>query len=604
MAVLWVALFANNLRSLPVRVGFDDEHHLKYIEYIMLNRSLPLAKEGWEMFQPPLYYSVSALLLQSLGISAKSEAAVVVLRMLGCVAGLTQFAFLFGSIRLLFPDRPRCQWFGLIIAALLPTPLYLCHFVSNEMPAAALGSGAIYFTLRILRQDDSRLRPYIALGIFLGAALLTKFSSVVAVPVVLTVLAARSIHKRQTGAQTSFLNIGVAAAICLAVCGWHYVRVWKHFGNPFIGNWDPATGFVWWQDPGYRTLESFTRTGRALVAPFLSGLFSVPDGLYSTFWGDGLYGGGSAMAGRPPWNYELMAAGYLLSLLPMLAILVGFFCSIRQLVRQPKAEGFLLLGLSFSTLLPLILMTLKIPSYAQAKAFYALPALTPAIAFAAHGLDLQMRPRFMMASSLGVLISKILTLVLCAALGTWAMNSFASFWIRGQSAEAQFLLGGWRMLDNKSSDAITHFRRALRDDPNHARATIGLSTALVNLGEVSEALKLSEQLVREHPDDAECQVHLALTLVRVNQTDRAIAHLQRALELAPDHATAYFQLGAIFSLSNRSAEAEAALRQALRVSPGNADIHLALAQLLNKENRAKDAIDHFRTSLRLKPDNN
>jgi hypothetical protein len=59
-AALWSLLFWNNARLLPFNAGFDSTEHLQYISYIQEHRALPLPTEGWEMYQPPLYYLIAA----------------------------------------------------------------------------------------------------------------------------------------------------------------------------------------------------------------------------------------------------------------------------------------------------------------------------------------------------------------------------------------------------------------------------------------------------------------------------------------------------------------------------------------------------------------
>ncbi|MEY2492222.1 MAG: hypothetical protein QOH24_1173, partial [Verrucomicrobiota bacterium] len=58
-AILWLGLFYNNARLLPYSVGFDAQAHADYIKYVQERHSLPLPNEGYEMFQPPLYYILS-----------------------------------------------------------------------------------------------------------------------------------------------------------------------------------------------------------------------------------------------------------------------------------------------------------------------------------------------------------------------------------------------------------------------------------------------------------------------------------------------------------------------------------------------------------------
>ena len=136
---------------------------------------------------------------------------------------------------------------------------------------------------------------------------------------------------------------------------------------------------------GYHTAADYLRFGRSLVTPLFSGFAGFADGIYSTLWGDGLCGGASSV--NVAWNQQPMVAGYLWALVPTALILIGAVVAVTRFVRKPSSELFLLLGLSVVVALGLDFMTLKVPSYAQAKAFYGLSALTPLCFFGALGWE-------------------------------------------------------------------------------------------------------------------------------------------------------------------------------------------------------------------------
>jgi hypothetical protein len=132
MAVLWVALFCNNARMLPNMGGFDKRGHSDYIDYIQKHWTPPLPNQGWEMFQPPLYYGISAVTLSVFRLSVNDAAGAMVLGWLTMLFGIMHIALVFLSLRLLFPGQIGRQWVGLILAAFLPMLLYLSHYVTNE----------------------------------------------------------------------------------------------------------------------------------------------------------------------------------------------------------------------------------------------------------------------------------------------------------------------------------------------------------------------------------------------------------------------------------------------------------------------------------------
>ena len=411
-AVLALGLLGWHDRGLPPLLGFDAGPHLDYVRFIFNERRLPLATDGWSMYHPPLYYAVGAALFALAGPS------VAALRALNWLALVVQCAALLGSLRLLFPAEPRRVLAGFTVGACVPMQLYLAQYVTNELWAAAFASAALWLCLRVIVRDDRSTRSHLALGALLGAALLTKFSALLVALVVIAVLGGRLLVRRERVPRVWLSSVGAVAVALLLVAGWHYARVWRQFGSPLVGNWHEATGFRWWQDPGYRTIGDYLRFGDALTRPIYSAFDSCPDALYSTLWGDGLVGGRAHLEDAPPWRYELMFAGYWLALLPALGVAVGLVAAAVRLARAPAAEWALLLGLAGTTAFALLSLSLRLPFYAQCKAFYGLPALVPFAAFGAVGLDLLARRLGRAAPALWVL------------LGTWALCSFATYWAR------------------------------------------------------------------------------------------------------------------------------------------------------------------------------
>ena len=162
---LWGLLFWNNAGLMPFLQGFDSQYHLAYIKYVQERHALPLPTEGFEMFQPPLYYVLSAIALSLSGLSVESSSGILVLRFLTLVFGLLQFTLVFLSLRLCLPGRTMAQFVGLALAAFLPMQLYLSHYVTNETLAATLATASIYLGLRLLRTKDPSVSQFAWLGL-------------------------------------------------------------------------------------------------------------------------------------------------------------------------------------------------------------------------------------------------------------------------------------------------------------------------------------------------------------------------------------------------------------------------------------------------------
>lgn len=557
VAGLWLLLFWNNSRLLPFHAGFDAKEHLNYISYIQQHRSLPLPTEGWEMYQPPLYYVIAAASLSLWHLSVEDQLSISVLRWLGALFGIAQFVLIFFSLRLLLPIR--AAFIGLLLAAFLPMHLYMAHYVTNEMLAATLATAALYLCLHLLKSDATRASQFAWFGLTLGAAMLAKATAILLLPIVIAAIANKLVAAR-TPIVVSLRNLGLLLAICFAVCGWHYARIWLKFGTPLVGNWDVMSGFTWWQDPGYHTTADYLRFGRSLVNPLFSGFAGIADGIYSTLWGDGLCGGVSSLA--TPWNQQQMAAGYLWALIPAALILGGAGVAIGQLIRKPSSELFLLVGFCAVVGLGLIFMTLKVPSYAQAKAFYGLSALTPLCFFGGLGWKTLTKGR-----ARWQFVSGVLLLV-------WAMNSFASYWIVPSASHlyAVRAWGGQDKLDRAAAEAA----KAVEADSANAAARGLHALSLSELGHDEEAIKEAERAVELSPTDSDAHLDLAFSVKR-NDAVRAIVEARRAVELGAENSSAYqFLMNSLFE-SRRYTEASDLGPDWLVVSPYDVNAHSALA---------------------------
>jgi tetratricopeptide (TPR) repeat protein len=586
LAGLWALLFIHNAALVPPGMGFDSASHLEYIRYLQQRRALPFANEGFEMFQPPLYYGISALGLSLCGLSVAEGG--TFLRMFSMVLGVAQFTLIFLILRRLFPGRTGLQWVGLMFAAFLPMQLYLSHCVTNETLAATLASATIYLCLRLLQAKDRATAQYAGLGLCMGAALLSKVTDVLLVPFVIVVLAFKLARQRPSAGMW-LRTLGLTLAACFAVCGWYYFRVWNHFGTPFVGNWQVSSGFAWWQDYGYRTWADYARFGRALVNPLFSSFAGVADGVYSTLWGDGLCSGAQGLLYRPAWNYNLMAADYLLALVPTLMLLCGAGVALRRLVRQPASEHFLLLGFFAAAVFGLLWVSLTVPSYAEAKAFYGLCTLSVLCFFGAIGWEVLTRGRKLRQFALGTMLL------------VWAMSSFASFWVRAGSASTRTSVGLWLAADGKTDAALSEFAAAVAAEPANARARLCLAMTLKKAGRMTEALEHARRAVELNPSEPTAHWLLGSLLAGQGQAELAISEERKAVEVGPEYPLAYQYLADWYLQLGRYDEAIDAARAGLAVSPYLAALHHTLGLAWAGKGDLGTGANQLANAVRLRP---
>ncbi len=558
ISAMWLFLFWNNTRLLPFHAGFDSGEHLKYIDYIQQHWSLPSPTEGFEMYHPPLYFFIAASILSFFKLSITDPASVVVLRALGAVFGIAQCVLVFLTLRLLLPVRTAL--IGLMLAAFLPMHLYLMHYVTNELPTATLATLTLYLCLRLLKNETPRATQFVFVGLALGATMLTKSTGVLLFPIVIAAVCMKRSHTRAPFA-ISLRNLGLLVATCLAVCGWYYAHIWLKFGTPLLGNWDAISGFTWWQDPGYHTAADYLRFGRSLMTPLFSGFAGVADGIYSTLWGDGLSGGAASVS--VAWNLSPMIGGYLWAVVPTVLLLVGAGVTGVRFFRKPSAELFLLLALPVLVALSLGFMTLKVPSYTQAKAFYGLSALTSLCFFGAVGFETVTnrgpRVRFIIGTLLVI----------------WALNSLTTFCIIDSASlhlYAVKVLGQ----QGKIEQAATEAAKAVEADPLNASAHGYRALSLSELGDDAEAVKEAERAVQLAPTDSTAHLNLAIAAKRTD-IERTIAEARRAILLGPENLSAHQLLMKCLLDSGRYNEAAAFGPEWLAVSPFDVAAHSSVA---------------------------
>jgi tetratricopeptide (TPR) repeat protein len=587
-AGLWIVLFWNNGQFITRYGGFDARWHLDYVQYIQERRTLPLPTEGFEMFHPPLYYALSAGALSACGLTVNDTTGILVLRWLTMSIGIAHFVFVFLSLRLLFPNQSLHHFVGLLLAAFVPMQLYLSHYVTNEALCATLIAGAIYFALRVLKIKNAPFSTYVWLGVFLGAAMLTKVTGALLLPPLFVALTIKLLVDRPS--VTIWLRtLGVPFSVCFVLCSWYYIWIWHRFGSPFVGNWNAAvTGLTWWQDAGYRMAADFFRFGRSLVRPFFSGFAGIPDGVYSTLWGDGLWGGLSDMASRTPWNYGLMSGGYLLAIVPTILILTGVGVALYNYVREPSIEWFFLFAFCVLVLYAFLSTALS-GSFAQIKAFYASAALTLLCCFAAIGWDALTRGR------------KRLQFILGAVLLVWAMNSFAAMWIRESAPQHVYNAARWQFEHNLEA-TYAEANKAVAADPTNEMPHRFLSVVATQSGHFQEAVKHAECATQLAPLSSDTHMQLSAALMKEGQLERAVSEARRALELGPENGLAYNVLFTCLIELQRVDQAINVARDALAVSPSDADLHYRFGLTAGRTGDFETAAHQFAYAWLLRPD--
>ncbi len=427
--IFWCVLFFNNLYKTLVYNGFDAKSHLSYVGYLLERHSLPLAADGWETYQPPLFYLITAVffLLARHLVSGLTHEFLLSFKLVTFAGAMGQIYLAFIAARMLFPEDDKKQMLVTAMASILPFNIYIANFISNESLSAFLIGSCIVYVLGILKKD-LKVSSFWFLGILLGLAFLTKVTVLVFLPVFCLVILYHAL-KKQTGI-IKMCRIYLAIFLpMIAISGWFYFRNWLHYGKLIVTNMNKSLGFLWWQDPGYHTLQYYTSFGMSFERPFFSSFHSFLDGIYSSLWGDSMFGGsvaylpGPQCTPPPPWNYGYMNLIFILAVPATVAILIGLWRLLEGAIKEMNA-GFLLLVCSFTAMgASIIYLSLKVPSFAIVKAHYGLGLLVPVSVACAIGIDFideQLKKRKLPGARA----------ILFGWLGTFAITIFFSFLIR------------------------------------------------------------------------------------------------------------------------------------------------------------------------------
>jgi Dolichyl-phosphate-mannose-protein mannosyltransferase len=440
LAAAWVILAANDIWRLPPHLGFDVDRHFDYVKYIATQHALPLASDGWQMFQPPLFYLLAAPWYAVLSPFVGDEVLIKVLRFLPLFCGLAQIEIVYRTARAVFPDKGDLQIVATLVGGLLPMQIYISLVIGNEPLAGCLTAVVILMCFLLLAQPASERRPrfFVWLGVVWGLAILSKVTPLLLTPLVaFAVVWHARFQSRPSGFDESRLQEADHAAganrerwsvalarlawvfgACFLTAGWFFLRNWLALGKPLIlGGGDAANEHAWWQDPSYRTAGQLVSFGSSLARPVYSGAWSLWDSLYSTMWLDGLVSGSISNPARVPWNLRWMEAGAWLALVPMALLAAGLLSPLRKDARPSRPVLCFALAAIGIYLAAMVDIYLRMPIYSTAKATYTLGLLPCYGVLAGAGAEPLLRFRWLRG-------------LVFAALACWAAAAYAAYFVR------------------------------------------------------------------------------------------------------------------------------------------------------------------------------
>jgi len=155
---------------------------------------------------------------------------------------------------------------------------------------------------------------------------------------------------------------------------------------------------------------------------------------------------------------------------------------------------------------------------------------------------------------------------------------------KADHAEADYIRGNALRMEGRNSEAISHYKMAIKLNPDYAEAHYNLGNALRREGKNSEAISHYKMAIKIKPDYAEAYNNLGNALSAERKIEEAISHYKMAIKLNPDFADAHNNLGVVLFHAEMTEEAIDYFKEAIRIRPGFAAAQKNLeAALLRSE---------------------
>ena len=309
----------------------------------------------------------------------------------------------------------------------------------------------------------------------------------------------------------------------------------------------------------------------------------------------------------PRWEIDTRRWSTFLPLVAAVAVLLVLW---RQR-RAWRTTGGLLAGTTFLVALLPVLGPVEISDFRHSFVFdhfQYLASMGP-LALAGAGiawlLPRAVPGRTWLPPTLGA--GLLLTLGLVSWQRCWAYESQETLWRDTLAKNPQCWVGygnlGLALLQKGQVDeAITQYQESLKINPFDAESHSNLGSALRQKGRVDEAIVQYREALRIEPDFAPSHNNLGNALKQNGRLDEAIVQYQEAVKIDPNYVAAYSNLGAALQQKGQVDAAIAQYQEALKIDPGHAVTHHNLGVALAGQGRLDEAVVQLQEAIRLKPD--
>lgn len=301
-ALLWLSLLYFVVRLpwllfVPLTEAPDEGNHLWVAQFLRDHLRLPEAAEVAKAGTPAVYGSLPQLGYLPhvlVGQFFTPDQFKDVARFGSLLIGLPTVWFAWLLAKELFQDRADDRNVNRLHRMVLPL-LVVWHpqlaftqsYTNNDTLAITLSSAAIYLAVTAIRRGASNLHAT-ALGAILGLAVLSKYTSLTLVPVIVSGLLVAGLLNGSS-ASTIALSLVLFSVTFSGSCGWWFLRNYAEYGSDILGTrtmyqmwaqilprengqivnpWPPVQQFSWWRYVYFDFWGLFGYMNRYLWRPF------------------------------------------------------------------------------------------------------------------------------------------------------------------------------------------------------------------------------------------------------------------------------------------------------------------------------------------------
>ena len=167
--------------------------------------------------------------------------------------------------------------------------------------------------------------------------------------------------------------------------------------------------------------------------------------------------------------------------------------------------------------------------------------------------------------------------------------------------DAHQMLGQLAATQDRFSEALDHFRRALELSPDHQNSLMGMASSYRALGRMDEALVGFRRLLEVLGHDTRASLAIADIEVNRGNFEEAAKALEDAADTTEAPALINNKLGEVRVKQGRSGEAMALFAKAVEEKDEFALPHFNLAVLFEERGEAQSAVAHYEKAIELAP---